>query len=408
MRNTNNRPWLVVLGAILIQICIGSVYSWSLFNNPLSEKFGWDKNSIVFTFSMIVFVFALTTIYSGKLQDKIGPKKVSLMGGIIYGIGLFLTSTATTILELYIYYGVIAGIGIGFCYVCPLSTCVKWFPHKKGLITGITVGAFGLGSMIFESVIETLILNKGVSETFLYLGVIYTSLIVIGSLLLSLPSQDYLKYKSIDSFSNNLKSNKINLEKNYTLKEMIKTDTFPWVWILYLLGTITGLLIIGLAKDIGVQLVGLDEHTASMIVAVIAIFNASGRLILGSLSDKLGCIRVILILFIATALAMFYMSFINLTLVTFFITVSIVTFCFGGYLAIFPVLTGNLYGTKNLGANYGLVYQAYGISALVGPIISANADSLINTFLISGIIALVGILLTFKVKSLTKAHNITI
>ncbi len=395
----------MVFGAILIQICIGSVYSWSLFNNPLSEKFGWDKNSVVFTFSMIVFIFALTTIYSGKLQDKIGPKKVCLIGGIIYGMGLFLTSTATTILELYLYYGVISGIGIGFCYVCPLSTCVKWFPHKKGLITGITVGAFGLGSMIFESVIETLILNKGVSETFLYLGIIYTTLIVIGSLFLSLPPQDYLKHESVGSSPTDLKSNDIYLQKNYTLKEMIKTDTFPWIWILYLLGTMTGLLIIGLAKDIGVQLVELDEHTASMIVGIIAIFNASGRLILGGLSDKLGCIRVILILFIATALAMFYMSFIDLTLVTFFITVSIITFCFGGYLAIFPVLTGNLYGTKNLGANYGLVYQAYGLSALVGPIISANTNSLITTFLISGIIALLGILITFKVKSLTKVYN---
>ena len=392
-----NKRWFVVLGAILIQVCIGSVYSWSLFNNPLSEKFGWDKNSIVFTFSMVVFIFALTTIFSGRLQDKIGPRKVSLIGGAIYGIGLLLTSTADSILELYLYYGVIAGIGIGFCYVCPLSTCVKWFPDKKGLITGITVGAFGLGSMVFESIIENLLLYKGVSETFFYLGLIYMLLIIIGSLLLSLPKETVNTVPTVSDST----ANGNTLSPNYTLKEMIKTKTFPWIWGLYFLGTITGLLIIGLAKDIGVQLVGLNEHTASAIVAVIALFNASGRLILGSLSDKLGCIKVILALFIATALSMFYMTFIDLNLFTFFLTVSIVTFCFGGYLAIFPVLTGNLYGTKNLGANYGLVYQAYGISALIGPIISANSGSMINTFLISAIISLVGIALTFKIKFMT-------
>ena len=392
-----NKRWFVVLGAILIQVCIGSVYSWSLFNNPLSEKFGWDKNSIVFTFSMVVFIFALTTIFSGRLQDKIGPRKVSLIGGTIYGIGLLLTSTADSILELYLYYGVIAGIGIGFCYVCPLSTCVKWFPDKKGLITGITVGAFGLGSMVFESIIENLLLYKGVSETFFYLGLIYMLLIIIGSLLLSLPKETVNTVPTVSDST----ANGNTLSPNYTLKEMIKTKTFPWIWGLYFLGTITGLLIIGLAKDIGVQLVGLNEHTASAIVAVIALFNASGRLILGSLSDKLGCIKVILALFIATALSMFYMTFIDLNLFTFFLTVSIVTFCFGGYLAIFPVLTGNLYGTKNLGANYGLVYQAYGISALIGPIISANSGSMINTFLISAIISLVGIALTFKIKFMT-------
>ncbi len=402
-KNSNKR-WFVVLGAILIQICIGSIYSWSLFNDPLSHKFGWDKNSIVFTFSMVVFVFALTTIFSGRLQDKIGPRKVSLIGGILYGIGLLLTSTAHSILELYLYYGIIAGIGIGFCYVCPLSTCVKWFPNKKGLITGITVGAFGLGSMIFESIIENLLLYKGVSETFFYLGLIYMILIIVGSSLLALPIEDECKVETESKLKINSDNDATNniVKKNYTLKEMISTKTFPLIWFLYFLGTITGLLIIGLAKDIGVQLVGLDEHKASTIVAIIALFNASGRLILGGLSDKLGCIKVIIVLFIATSLSMFYMAFIDLNLITFFLTVSIVTFCFGGYLAIFPVLTGNLYGTKNLGANYGLVYQAYGVSALIGPIISSNSGSFINTFLISGVISSIGLILAFRIKSLTK------
>lgn len=390
MNLKEKQKWFVVLGAVLIQLCIGAVYSWSLFNEPLILKFGWSKNNVVFTFSMVIFIFAFTTMFSGRLQDKIGPKKVSLIGGAIYGLGLILTSTATTLIQLYIYYGVIAGIGIGFCYVCPLSTCIKWFPNKKGLITGITVGAFGLGSLIFKTVIENLLISVGVSQTFLYIGIIYLVLIILGSLFLKLPPTE----DSNDSIKERLTTN----ENNYTTIEMIKTKTFPVLWIVYLLGTMSGLLVIGLAKDIGVQLAGLDAGTAANVVAIIALFNAGGRLIWGALSDKLGRVKVILILFSITALSMFYMSFMPLKLVSFFIVSSSITFCFGGFLAVFPTITGDFYGMKNLGANYGIVYQAYGISALIGPIISANTGSLITTFLIAGIVSVIGLLLSFTIK----------
>lgn len=131
-KNTMNR-WFVVLGAILVQLAIGAIYSWSLFNQPLMDKFGWQKNEVVLTFSIAVFVFAFSTIFSGRLQDKIGPKIVATVGGLLYGGGLILASTATSIMQLYIYYGIIVGAGVGFAYVCPLSTCVKWFPEKKRL-----------------------------------------------------------------------------------------------------------------------------------------------------------------------------------------------------------------------------------------------------------------------------------
>lgn len=385
----NNKPWIIVLGAVLIQLCIGAVYSWSLFNEPLITKFGWSKNDVVFTFSIVIFVFALTTIFSGRLQDKIGPKKVALIGGIIYGVGLILTSTATSIVQLHIYYGVIAGIGIGFCYVCPLSTCIKWFPDKKGLITGITVGAFGLGSLIFKTIIESLLSSVGVSQTFLCLGIIYLVLILVGAQFLKLPPKDDL--------TNDIQTKTVIDENNYTVSEMIKTKTFPILWVMYLLGTISGLLVIGLAKDIGVELAGLDSGTAANVVAIIALFNAGGRLIWGALSDKLGRIKVVLILFVITAVAMFYMSFITLSFLGFFIAVASITFCFGGFLAVFPTITGDFYGMKNLGANYGIIYQAYGISALIGPIIAANTGSLITTFLISGIVSVAGIILTLTI-----------
>lgn len=123
--------WVVVFGAVLLQVCLGAIYSWSLFNQPLMDKYGWTKDQVIFTYSLAIFVFAASTIISGRLVDKHGPRKIATFGGILYGAGMMLASVASTLPMLYIAYGVLAGAGVGFAYVCPLSTCVKWFPDKK-------------------------------------------------------------------------------------------------------------------------------------------------------------------------------------------------------------------------------------------------------------------------------------
>lgn len=387
MKNVTNR-WIVVLGAVLLQLCIGAIYSWSLFNQPLADKFSWEKSEIVLTFSIIIFVFAFVTIFSGRLQDKLGPRIVATIGGILYGVGLMLTSTATSVIHLYIYYGVIAGIGVGFVYACPLSTCAKWFPEKKGFITGIAVGAFGLGSLVFKSVILFLINSKGVSQTFFYLGVIYIILCVLGAQLLKNPPEGYNKSIKKTSYT----------ENDFTVSEMIKTKSFYLIWVMFLFGSMSGLLVIGQAKDIGIQLAGLDPVVASNAVPAIALFNASGRLIWGSLSDKIGRIKVVFLIFTITSISMILLSILSLNYITFFACLSGVAFCFGGFLSVFPMVTGDFYGIKNLGANYGIVMQAYGVAALVGPIVFSYAGSFKSTFIISAILSIIGVIMTFLVK----------
>ncbi len=384
----NINRWYVVFGSVLLQMCIGAIYTWSLFNQSLIDKFGFESKDVVLTYSLAIFVFAFSTMFSGRLQDKIGPRKVATIGAIFYGVGVMLTSTATSLLELYIYYSVIAGIGVGFVYVCPLSTCVKWFPEKKGFITGISVGSFGLGSLVFKSIIQNLISSVGVSNTFLYLGAIYLILGLIGSQLLALP----------DTTSNSNSKDSESINNNFTVREMFKTKAFYLIWVMYLFGCMSGLLVIGLAKDIGMELANLDAYTAANAVAMISLFNASGRLIWGSLSDKLGRLKVISIMFFITAISMVSISILTLNYAIFFVCLALIAFCFGGFLAVFPTMTGDLFGIKNLGANYGIIYQAYGMAALVGPIIVANTSGLKATFLISAILSIIGIILTLMVK----------
>ncbi|OIJ14660.1 MFS transporter [Anaerobacillus alkalilacustris] len=381
------KRWLVVIGAILIQINLGAVYAWSLFNQPLIEKFGWDREDIVVTFSITIFMLAACAFIAGRIQDKIGPRWVATIGGILLGLGVMLASQATTIYQLYLFYGIVGGAGIGITYVCPLSACVKWFPDKRGLISGVAVAGFGLGGLIYKPIILFLIDNFGVSSAFLYLGIIYFVLVVLGAQLLSNPEAgDELNSHQSDGEALTVVS------EQYSPKEMLGTYQFYLLWFMYLFGTMAGLLVISFAVDIGLELVKLDVVTASNAVMVIALFNAGGRIILGKISDNIGRINTLILMYGTTTLIMLYMSFGTMNYLTFLISVSLIGFCFGGFLALFPSVTADFYGTKNIGANYGIMYLAYGISAFVGPII-IKYISFSSAFLLAAIISLIAIIL---------------
>ncbi len=394
MKQKSVNRWSVVFGAVLLQVCLGAIYSWSLFNQPLMDKFGWSNEEVYMTYSIAIFVFAFSTIISGRLQDKIGPRKVATIGGLLYGGGLILASFATSLPMLYFCYGVLGGAGVGFAYVCPLSTCVKWFPEKKGFITGIAVGAFGAGSLVFKSIIQHFLGTVGVSSTFLYLGIIYLVLVVIGAQFLKLPEA---------STSNN-KTAAIE-GVNLTVGEMIKEKSFYFIWVMFMLGCMPGLLVIGLAKDIGIEMVGLDPMVAANAVALIALFNAGGRLAWGTISDKLGRVEVVLVMFVLTAVSLIALAVLPLNLVLFFICLAGIACSFGGFLALFPTITGEFFGIKNLGANYGVIYQAYGVAAIIGPIIKKSSNGFNQTFIIAAGCAVAGAVLTVMVKAMKKSEK---
>ncbi|WP_163192731.1 L-lactate MFS transporter [Clostridium thermarum] len=382
----NNRKWLVVFGAVLIQLCIGAVYTWSLFNEPLVSKFGWKRSGVVFTFSITIAVFSFFTIVGGRLLSKLKVRWVASLGAVFLGIGLMLSSTASSLTELYLYYGLIAGIGIGISYVCPLSTCIKWFPDKKGFITGIIVGAFGLGSLIFKSVAQYFITTRGVSEAFFFLGIIYMVLCLFGSQFLQVPDGSTLQTTST--------SGKVI---EFNTRELLHHPTFYLLWIIFLFGCVSGLKIIGLAKDIGIELVKLTPETAANTVSVIAIFNACGRLFWGALSDRIGRIRTVRYMFVITAIAMIIKTIVTLNFTVFFITTAMIALCFGGFLAVFPTITADFFGMKNLAVNYGLMFQANGMAAIIGPIVAASI-SFKASFILAAFLSILALIITLFIK----------
>ncbi|MZP29155.1 MFS transporter [Heliobacterium undosum] len=384
MAGSPKSRWLVVVGALLIQLCLGAVYAWSLFNQPLIERYGWDREGVVLTFSITIATFAFATIWAGRLQDRIGPRWVATAGGLLLGIGVMLTSTADSLMELYLYYGLIGGFGIGTAYVCPLITCVKWFPEKRGLISGIVVGGFGAGGVIFKPVIMRLMAAYGVNETFFYLGLIYMAAVVAGAQWLRLPPKGYGEAavggeKQLEPHG----EKPVSLPNDVTPGEMLRSRQFYLMWVLYLFGCVAGLMVISMAVNIGTGLAGLDLASASNAVIVIALFNAAGRVSWGALSDRMGRKQTLALMYLLTAGGMFYLGMAPVGAVGFFVVISLIGFCFGGFLALFPSKTADYFGTTHLGMNYGLVYQAYGLAALVGPVMGTDLP-MRTAFLIAG------------------------
>ena len=205
--------YIVLVGALLAQITIAGLYAWSIFGTALQSEKGWGEDAILLTYSLAQFVFAFSTIFSGRLVDRKGPRPAILIGGLLYGGGLILSSFATSPMMLYLTYGVLTGAGVGFVYVCPLSTLIKWFPEKKGMITGLSVSVFGGGSIIFKEVISAFVKSSNAAGAFLGLGVVSLILILIGAVLTNNP-QDFVKKAAEKG------------EDDYETLEMIKTSKF--------------------------------------------------------------------------------------------------------------------------------------------------------------------------------------
>jgi len=377
--------YIVLVGALLAQITIAGLYAWSIFGTALQSENGWGEDAILLTYSIAQFVFAFSTIFSGRLVDRKGPRIAILIGGILYGGGLISSSFATSPMMLYLTYGVLTGVGVGFVYVCPLATLIKWFPEKRGMITGLSVSVFGGGSIIFKEVISAFVRNSNVAGAFLGLGVISLILILIGTTLTNNP--------------HNLSKKKTEKgEDDYETMEMIKTSKFKKTWLMYWLAVIPGLLILGAAKNIGLEIAGLEEEAAAGIISILAISNAGSRLVSGTLSDKFGVLKLLKILFVITIVSLLALSFFGNVRVAFYLGVVGVALGYGGFLALFPTFTNQEFGSYRYGSNYGIVYQAYGLAALSGIFIKSIAGSFESTFIIAAIASAIGLVIAFFIK----------
>ncbi|MGG2064909.1 L-lactate MFS transporter [Bacillus sp. S14(2024)] len=384
MKRSSINPWLVVLGTVIVQMGLGTIYTWSLFNQPLVSKYGWSLNAVAITFSITSFSLAFSTLFAGKLQEKLGLRKLIMIAGLALGIGLMLSSQVSSLPMLYVLAGVVVGYADGTAYITSLSNLIKWFPERKGLIAGISVSAYGTGSLIFKYINAKFIASVGVSQAFLYWGLIVAVMIVVGACLIHQAAEEDTVHET--------KSH------DFTTREMLGTKQVYLLFSMLFTSCMSGLYLIGMVKDIGVQLVGLSAATAANAVAMVAIFNTLGRIILGPLSDKIGRLKIVTATFVVIAMSVFVLSFMKLNYGIYFACVASVAFCFGGNITIFPAIVGDFFGLKNHSKNYGIVYQGFGFGALAGSFIGALLGGFKPTFMVIGALCVVSFIIAILIR----------
>ena len=404
----SKRGWLVTFSGTGLNLALGTLYAWSVFGKQFTEAvdkggYGWSKTAAATPYSIAIGVFALMMILAGRLQDRLGPGIIATIGAILMAVGMIVTSFSTpgSALPAIIGFGILAGTGIGFGYASATPAAVKWFPpEKKGLIAGIVVAGFGLASVYVAPLSQYLLGSYGVSKSFLILGIAFGVVtLIITRFIKNPPSPVAAKPDPAQAKAAPASQN------DYTWTEMIKTPTFYFLWIEFTCGALAGLMIIGhLAKIVSVQ----SNNTIKLgfiFVALLAIFNAGGRVLAGALSDKIGRVRTIFIVSVGQAIIMFLFSGAS-TITGFVVGSAIIGICYGSCLSLFPSACGDYWGTKNLGLNYGILFTAYGIGGIFGPLLAGRiADSSGNysmAYSIAAGLMVLAAILTFFTKAPAK------
>lgn len=346
-----------------MNMALGTLYAWSVFVAPLEAQFGWKRAETSMVFTIVVTVFALSFVAAGRLQDRWGPLPCSLTGGILVSLGFFLCAYTASLSYLYVCFGVIGGLGNGFGYATPIPVMAKWFPDQRGLAVGLAVGGYGAGSALFGPLAQLkLIPAYGLPATFQILGVVFLLMTVAGALLLRNPPAGYRPPGWSPPATAGGAAG-----RDFTPGQMLRTRTFYRMWIACALGCSAGLMVISqlVPFDRSAGLTGAALSTMTLVVG--ALGNASGRVLSGWMSDRLGRINVLRVMIGISALAMpaLYLAGANAALL--YAAVLAVYWCYGTQLSVNGAAASDFWGTRNAGVNYGILFTAWGVASIIGP-----------------------------------------
>ena len=358
--------WLPVFGGVLMNLALGSLYAWSVFVLPLEQEFGWTRAETSWVYTIAIICFALTFIAAGRLQDLKGPTVPAFLGGALVSLGFFLASFTTSLATLYLYFGVIVGIGNGFGYATPMPVGSKWFPDKRGLVVGLMVGGYGGGQAIFGTLASGyLIPSIGWRATFQVLAAVFFVMSMAGASLLKNPPPGYRPAGWTPPVGSAATTGDL------PTASMLKTRTFYLLWIAFCLGTTAGQMAISQLVPFA-RSAGLGATIATYSLVVTSLGNAGGRILSGWLSDTLGRLRTLQIMVLTSAVAMPALFILRELVVPFFVLIFIVYWCYGTQLSLFASTTADFYGTRNLGLNYGVLFTAWGAAGTLGPAIAGR------------------------------------
>lgn len=395
--------WLAVVGAILIQLALGAIYAWSVFTPALIDA-GWTRAQTQFVFSAGLASFAIVMVLAGRMMPKWGPRKLAMLGGIVLGLGYILGGFATkgtpNPVMLILTIGIIGGSGIGLAYVVPIAVGMRWFPDKKGLITGLAVAGFGFGAMIWVKLAGAwgdLISSIGLANTFIVYGIVFFLMVVIGGIWMVFPAEGWKPHGWIPPPP---KTGQVAEGVNLVAGEMLRTPQFYMIFVIFVFSAGAGLMTIGLMKLFPIQALqnaGMSPDAANATAGTaMAVFfslaNGIGRVAWGTMSDKLGRkLSVVIMCATQGALLILFVPMAG-TPALLFLASALIGFNFGGNFALFPTMTADTFGAKFIGQNYPWVFLSYGVGGIFGPILGGRLGDLENfplAFSICGVLLFV-------------------
>lgn len=366
--------WIFVALGFLANLCMGSVYAYSVFRKPLETYWGISATQSGLPFMVFLATFALSMALAGSLVENWGPRRTGILGGVLVGIGWIAARFSPNVWVLTILYGVVAGAGVGVAYGCPIAVAGKWFPDRRGLAVGLTLSGFGASALVVAPIMNALITRFGPLNTFAILGVTFFILMVLAALPMRYPEAPLVKPKEGKAQK---RSDGVAMNRG----QMMRTPTFWALWFSYTIGCLAGLMAIGIASPFGQEVAKLSPGFSAAAVSVFALFNGVGRPLFGWLTDRItprnaGVLSFCLILIAALLL---YIGGTNVAL--YFLGFCLLWLNLGAWLAIAPAATASFFGMKHYGENYGIVFTAYGAGALLGNVFSGIIRDLMGSYL---------------------------
>ena len=365
--STTNR-WGIAVAGVVMQIALGAVYAWSVFRIPLSKAFGWTISQVTFAFTLSILTLGFAAFVGGLWMRRSGPRVVAVAAGSLYGLGVFLASfSAGRLYWLYFSYGLIAGIGLGLGYIVPVATLVKWFPDKRGMITGLAVAGFGAGALITATIASRLIVNIGVLKTFSVLGVAYFIAVTGAARFMKDPPPDYVPA----GWKPSATQTKQRSATDYTLREALRQWQWYALWAILFLNTSAGISIISQAAPMAQEITGVTAAVAAGMVGIISIANGAGRFLWAWFSDLIGRRTVFLTMFLVQAVAFWLLT--SVSTFTIFTSIAfVILMCYGGGFGTMPAFAADYFGPKDVGSIYGLMLTAWGFAGVLGPTLIAR------------------------------------
>jgi OFA family oxalate/formate antiporter-like MFS transporter len=394
--------WGLVVAAVLVQLALGAVYAWSVFNKPLQAEFGWSKSQAVLPFEFAIGTIVIGSLIGGRIQDRRGPRVVALGGGVLYSIGVILASLVSTKDQLWLLvltYGVLGGIGLGAAYITPIAMLTKWFPDRRGLITGIAVAGFGFGAVITAPVAKSLLAGTSHKPgVFLPLGIAYLAAVLLGASFFRNPPAGY----RVPGFTPAETGRAVAGTRVYTLPEALRTKQWYLLTAILALNVTCGIGFISQASDAAQAVAGVTASTAATMVGVLGLFNGGGRIFWAWLSDHVGRMQAFLGMLALQAVCFFLLPH-AAAFALFAILGALVYLAYGGGFGTMPATAADYFGTPNAGAVYGAMIVAWSIGGVVGPLLTAalyesSGNSYTLPFTVLAVIALVSLALPLITK----------